>query len=99
MDTVIVRVLQYFSSDIIKDLGTHIDNNLMQIYTRVASVISKANCTLGIIRKSFHFTENHAFFTLYKPLVRSVIKYGNTIWKPHYTFDQQNIERIQLQHS
>jgi len=46
-------------------------------------------------RKSFHFTENHTFFTLYKPLVRSVIEYGNTIWGTHYTLDQQNIERIQ----
>jgi len=44
------------SSDIIKHLGIHIDSNV-KFHTHVASVISKANHTLSIIHKSFHFTE------------------------------------------
>ena len=81
------------SSNIIKDLGIHVDNNL-KFHAHAASVISKANHTLGIMYKSFHFTENRMFFTLYKSLVRSVIEYGNRIWGPNYILDQQNIERI-----
>ena len=35
------------------------------------------------------------FVTLYKSLVKPVIEYGNIIWGPHYSLDQQNIEKIQ----
>ena len=35
------------------------------------------------------------FVTLYKSLVRPVIEYGNIIWGPHYSLDQQNIKNIQ----
>jgi len=82
------------SSDTIKDLGIYIDNNL-RFNFHTASVISKANRTLAIIRKSFHSTDNHMFVTLYKSLVRPIIEYGNTIWGPHFTVDQQNIEKAQ----
>ena len=47
-------------SDIIKDLGIHIDYNL-KFHAHTASVISKANRTLGIMHKSFHFTETTCF--------------------------------------
>jgi len=40
------------SSDTIKDLGIHIDNNL-KFHFHTASVILKANRTLAIIRKIF----------------------------------------------
>jgi len=36
------------------------------------------------------------FVTLNKSLVRPVVEYGNTIWGPHYTLNQQSIEGIQL---
>jgi len=35
------------------------------------------------------------FVTLYKSLVRPIIEYGNTIWGPHFTVEQQNIEKVQ----
>jgi len=81
------------SSETIKDLGIHIDSNL-KFHNHTASVISKANRLLAIIHKSFHFSDNYMFLTLYKSLVRPVIKYGNAIWGPHYLLDQQNIKRI-----
>ena len=56
-------------------------------------MISKASQTLAIIWKTFHFTDNHMFVTLYKSLVRPVIEYGNTIWGLHYILDHQNIQR------
>ena len=82
------------STDKIKDLGVIIDSNL-KFHDHVNSVICKANRTLGIIRKTFQFTDNQMFVTLYKTMVRPVIEYGNFIWGPHYIVDQQNIEKIQ----
>ena len=82
------------SCDTIKDLGVLIDDNL-KFHSHATSVISKANRTLASIRKTFHFTDNHMFVTLYKSLVRPVIEYGNIIWGSHYSLDQQNIEKIQ----
>ena len=96
-----IMVMQYnmqgtiiSSNDTIKDLGIHIDNNL-KFHFHTASVISKANRTLSIIHKSFHFTDNHMFVNLYKSLVRPIIEYGNIIWGPYFTVDQQNIEKVQ----
>jgi len=52
------------SSDTIKDLGIHIDSNL-KFYLHTASVISKANRTLAIIHKCFHFTDKpHVCYSL-----------------------------------
>ena len=51
------------SSDTINDLGVLIDDNL-KFHSYATSVISKANQTLAIIQKTFHFTDNHMFVTL-----------------------------------
>ena len=64
-------------------------------HLHTASVISKANRTLAIIHKCFHFTDNHMFVTLYKSLIGPIIEYGNTIWGPYFTVDQQSIEKVQ----
>jgi len=53
------------STDTIKDLGV---NNL-KFHAHTESVTSKANRTLAIMHKTFQFTDNHMFTTLYKTLV------------------------------
>ena len=70
-----IQGTQISSNDTIKDLGVLIDDNLkFHAYTTVrTSVIAKANQTLAIINKSFHFTDN-TFVTLYKSLVRPVVE-------------------------
>jgi len=75
------------STDKNKDPGVIIDSNL-KFHDHVNSVISKANQTLGIICKTFHFTDNQMFVTLYKTMVRPVIEYSNSVWEPHYIIDQ-----------
>ena len=82
------------SSDTIKDLGVLIDDN-HKFHSHASSVIAKANRTLAIIWKTFYFTDNYMFVTLYKCLLKPVIEYGNIIWGPHYSLDQQNIKKIQ----
>jgi len=65
------------SSDTIKDLAIHIDSNL-KFHLHTASVISKANHTLAIIHKCFHFTDNH-MFSLY--------------WQPHVCYSLQIFDK------
>ena len=89
-----IQGIAIISTDTIKDLGVIIDNNL-KFHAHTESVTFKANRTFAIIRKTFKFTDNHMFITLYKTLVRPVIEYANSVWGPHYILDQQNIEKIQ----
>ena len=59
-------------------------------------VTSKANHTLGLIKKSFINISNETFLRLYKTLVRPQIEYGNVIWGPFFfSLDQDKIEQIQ----
>ena len=81
-------------SESVKDLGVIIDDKL-KFHDHVASVTAKANRTLAVIHKSFHFTSGNMYINLYKSLVRPIIEYGNTIWGPHYILDQHSIEQIQ----
>ena len=65
------------------------DRNL-KFHDHVALVISKANRLLAIVRKSFHFSDNQIFLTLYRSIIRQVIEYGNTIWGRYYIVDQHD---------
>ena len=56
-------------SESVKDLGVIIDDKL-KFHDHVASVTAKANRTLAVIHKSFHFTSGNMYINLYKSLVR-----------------------------
>ena len=89
-----INGIQISPNDSIKDLGVIVDNQL-KFHEHADSVVTKANRTLAIIRKSFNFTDKTMFLSLYKSLVRPIIEYGNAIWGPHYILDQQSIESVQ----
>ena len=77
------RIPEGFYLHIMKFIfGDFIDFTVLADYyvARITDISHGANQTLVIIRKSFHFTDSNMFITLYKSLVRPVIKYGNTIW-------------------
>ena len=65
-----------------KDLGVIVDNEL-DFKKHVATVTSKANRTLGIIRRSFTHLANDTFVLLYKAVVRPTLEYGHAIYNPH----------------
>lgn len=77
-----------------KDLGVTIDD-LMKYHRHTQFVASKANRTLGLIKKSFINISKETFTSLYKTVVRPQIEYGNVIWGPFYSLDQDRVERIQ----
>ena len=78
-------------------MGVIIDDKL-KFHDHVASVTAKANRTLAVIHKSFHFTSGNMYINLYKSLVRPIIEYGNIYHlgtMSHYILDQHSIEQIQ----
>ena len=67
----------------------------LNFHSHSTHVVSKANCLLGLIRKSFENISIQTLPILYKSLVRPTLEYGNPIWGPHYVLDQQAVEKIQ----
>ncbi len=82
------------STDCEKDLGVYIDNEL-KFRSHIDRVSKKANCILGLIRRSFEFIDKGIFKTLFTSLVRPHLEYGNIIWSPYYKKDIKVIENVQ----
>jgi len=61
-----------------KDLGVTIDE-LMKYHLYTQFVTSKANHTLGLIKKSFINISKETFTYLFKAVVQPQIEYGNVI--------------------
>ena len=77
-----------------RDLGIIVDGQL-KFHSHTTHVVSKGNRLLGLIKKSFEHITIHTLSLLYKSLVRPTLKYGNSIWGPHYLLGQQAVEKTQ----
>ena len=77
-----------------KDLGVIIEEQL-KFHEHTSSAISKANHTIGIIKKTFANMTSDTFLNLYQTLVRPQSEYGNTILGPFYTTYQIKVENVQ----
>ena len=86
------RSLEVVTSE--KDLGVIVDSDLV-FREHVSQIVKKANCTLGIIRRSFRFLDRATIMLLYKALVRPVLEYGLPAWSPFYTREIEAIESVQ----
>jgi len=80
--------------DVVKDLVVQIDKQL-KFPDHTTAVTKKANCIVGIIRKTFQHFDKTTLIDLYKSYVRPVIEYGNVIWGPQYILDQKEVEKVQ----
>ena len=69
------------ASDYQKDLGVIVDSNL-NFHRHCASVISKANQRLSVIRRSFTFLDAHTLLLFYKSLIRPVWSMGTLYMGP-----------------
>jgi len=56
---------------------------------------SKANSTLGFIKRNLKYAPKTLKVTAYKSLVRSKLEYGCTVWDPHLKKDIDKIEMVQ----
>ena len=77
-----------------KDLGVMIDEQL-KFHDQTSYVTSKANRTIGIIKKTFMNINTDTFLNLYKALIRPQLEYANVIWGPFYSVDQNKVENVQ----
>jgi len=84
-----------FSTDLVKDLGVFIDNEL-QFHHHSSVIAVKASHVLALKHKSFECVDAQMFVSLYKSFfVRPILEYGNIIWGPHFVLDQITIEKMQ----
>ena len=76
------------------DLGVTFDSRL-QFSTHIAACTSKANQRIGLLRRNFKFLDEETFMPLYKALVRPILEYGNSVWKPYFKKDSELLEKVQ----
>ena len=79
----------------IKDLGIIFDAKLT-FQEQITHVVSRANQIWGfIVRNTKDFRNPYTTKYLFLSLVKSVIMYGSTIWKPNLKINIARLERVQ----
>ena len=78
----------------IKYLGVTITNDL-RWNTHVSNVCTKANRTLGFLRRNLHSCPQEVKEAAYKGLVRPVLDYGSSVWDPPGVVLQEELESVQ----
>ena len=78
----------------IKYLGVTITSDL-RWNTHVSNVCTKANRTLGFLRRNLYSCPQEVKEAAYKGLVRPVIDYGSSVWDPPGVVLQQELESVQ----
>ena len=78
----------------IKYLGVTITSDL-RWNTHVGNVCTKANRTLGFLRRNLHSCPQEVKEAAYKGLVRPVLDYGSSVWDPPGVVLQEELESVQ----
>ena len=69
-----------------ESLGVLVDNEL-KFGQRVDAVVLKANCQLGLIKRSFAYLDKKTLVLLYTSLVRPILEYANVTWPVSFKKD------------
>ena len=59
------------------------------------TILSKANRTLGVLRRHLKGCSKSAKSTAYKALVRPRLEYCSSVWDPYHQTDKATLERVQ----
>ena len=78
----------------IKYLGVTITSDL-RWNTHVSNVCTKANRTLGFLRRNLYSCPQEVKEAAYKGLVRPVLDYGSSVWDPPGVVLQEELESMQ----
>ena len=78
----------------IKYLGVTITNDL-KWNTHISNVCTKANRTLGFLRRNLYSCPPDVKEAAYKGLMRPVLEYGSSVWEPHTLGLQEELEKVQ----
>ena len=80
--------------DSIKYLGVTI-TNVLKWNTHINNICTKANRTLGFLRRNLFSCPQDVKEAAYKGLVRPVLEYGSSVWDPHTKCLQEELEKVQ----
>ena len=78
----------------IKYLGVTITKDL-KWNTHISNVCTKANRTLGFLRRNLFSCPQDVREAAYKGLVRPILEYGSSVWDPHYEGLIDDLEKVQ----
>ena len=78
-----------------KDLGVIIDSELT-FADHISEKVKKANCLVGLIRRSFSYLDCSTFRKIYTAFVRPHLEYAQAIWAPHLRKYINMIENVQI---
>ena len=77
-----------------RDLGVIITSNL-NVAEHCYHAYSKANRMLGLVKRTIKHRNPSLMVQLYKSLVRPHLEFCSPVWNPHYTKDNQLLEKVQ----
>ena len=78
----------------IKYLGVTITNDL-KWNTHVSNICTKANRTIGFLRRNLAACPRDVKESAYKELVRPILEYGSSVWDPKSILLQDELEKVQ----
>ena len=80
--------------DNIKYLGVTITNDL-KWNTHISNICTKANRTLGFLRRTLYSCPQNVKEVAYKGMVRPILEYGSSVWDSHPDKLQEELEKVQ----
>ena len=80
----------------IKYLGVSITNDL-RWNTHVSNICTKANRTLGFLRRNLYACPQEEKEAAYKGLVRPVLEYNGSVWDPSGVGLQNEFEKFKIE--
>ena len=63
--------------------------------THVSNVCTKANMTLGFLRRNLSAYPQDVNESAYKGVVRPLLEYGSSVWNPSGILLQEELEKVQ----
>ena len=76
------------------NLGVTITNDLKG-NTHVSNICTKANRTLGFLRRTLFSCPQNVKEAAYKGMVRPILEYGSSVWDSHPEKLQEELEKVQ----
>ena len=80
--------------DNIKYLGVTITNDL-KWNMHISNICTKANRTLGFLRRTLFSCPQNVKEAAYKGMVRPILEYRSSVWDPHPDKLQKELEKVQ----
>ena len=63
--------------------------------THISNICTKANRTLGFLRRTLFSCPQNVKEAAYKGMVRPILEYGSSVWDPHPDKLQEELEKVQ----